>query len=116
MLWLIAYAPTSDSTSMHGIKKYFSTEMIFEKRLTPSIPTMRNARFAASIAPNTAYTISRCSTNIIGPGWKPCMIKAPMSTAVFESPGTPSESIGIIAPPEHPLFADSAAAIPSGAP
>ena len=44
------------------------------------------------------------------------MIKAPTRIAVLESPGTPRLSIGIIAPPEQPLFADSEAAIPSGIP
>ena len=46
----------------------------------------------------------------------PFMMKAPSRMAVTESPGTPRESSGIIAPPEQPLLADSVAATPFGMP
>ena len=90
--------------------------MIFTKSFTPSMPTISIARFASSSAANTPYTTPSSSTYIIGPGVMPFMMNAPNSTAVTESPGTPSDSSGIIAPPEQPLFALSVAATPSGIP
>ena len=46
----------------------------------------------------------------------PSISSAPIMTAVVPEPGTPSASIGMSAPTEAALFADSGAATPSTAP
>ena len=56
------------------------------------------------------------STNNLGPGCKPHIIKPPRSTAVVPLPGIPSAKSGPKAPAAAPLFAASDAAIPSIAP
>ena len=48
-----------------------------------------------------------------GPGVRPWMIRPPISTAVTDSPGMPSVSVGISEPPVTALFAASEPATPS---
>ena len=48
-----------------------------------------------------------------GPGWRPWMMRPPMSTAVTDSPGMPSVSVGMREPPVTALFAASEPATPS---
>ena len=64
----------------------------------------------------TAHTRSAFLANSSGPGRMPNMISAPRMIAVVPEPGTPSESIGTIAPAAAALLADSGAATPSIAP
>jgi hypothetical protein len=64
----------------------------------------------------TAQTSSAFLSNISGPGRRPNIMRAPRITAVVPEPGTPSESIGTMAPAAAALFDASGPATPSIAP
>ena len=64
----------------------------------------------------TAQTSSAFLSNISGPGRSPNMIRAPRITAVVPEPGTPSDSIGTMAPAAAALLEASGPATPSMAP
>ena len=69
-----------------------------------------------SKADSTPLMISGRSMNSEGPGTMPCTTNTPMMMAVMASPGMPSVSTVIMAPPELELLALSAATMPSGLP
>ena len=62
-------------------------------------PNSRKIKLAMNIPAKMAYTTSELSLNSNGPGRNPCSISAPRKIAVTESPGIPSVSRGINAPP-----------------
>src|SRR5882757_3911586 len=63
------------------------------------IGTVNSTRTTATTLPRyieaiNPQTKSFCSTNSIGPGFRPQIIRPPIMTAAVADPGTPSDSIG----------------------
>ena len=74
------------------------------------------SRLATRNATMIIHAISAFCENSSGPGTIPWMPSAPMNNAEVELPGIPSDSSGTIELAVTALFADSGAAMPSGAP
>ncbi len=55
-------------------------------------------------------------SNRSGPGLIPCRISTPIMIAIGRSPGMPSASVGMKAPPATALLEDSEATMPEGVP
>ncbi len=89
---------------------------IRENTLTPMRPKISMKILLRKSADTKNQNISGFSDIIRGPGLKPCINNAPRITAVTLSPGIPSVSIGMNAPPTAALFAASGAITPSTAP
>ena len=81
------------------------------KNMTRYIRMLQHSR-----ATSTVFQISGLLVMNRGPTWMPWSMKAPMSTAVVESPGMPRLSRGTRAPPVRPLLEVSEAIRPSGTP
>ena len=62
------------------------------------------------------FSTSRFVKNSIGPGVTPWISSPPIITATMGSPGMPSASMGMSAPPVVAELAASLAMTPSGAP
>ena len=116
MLLLIAYVPMMEIMMMIGSNSPFRISTILAKSLYPAQSKDEKKDIREQHA--SGGIPERCGVSIIsmGPGLSPWIYKAPMITAVTASPGIPSVSIGMYAPPMAALFAVSGAMTPSYAP
>ena len=101
---------------MIGVKIVFGTLNTFVKRRMQENPRSTMIVLATNIPRKIVYTRTLFVLKSIGPGVRPWIVSAPIMMAATASPGTPSVSIGIIAPPVTPLFPPSEAATASGLP
>lgn len=99
----IAYEPTQHSRKIQGSKYFLGRRSILTKRLASPNPTRSVTIEATKNPANSVLTSLELSTKRFGPGYRPQIMSAPRIIAVTASPGIPSVSIGIKAPPQTPL-------------
>ncbi len=108
--------PTKLTMVTSGISTHGGTISTFTNSFTRGTFITRSTMLARKRLAIRPQTISGCSANKSGPGVMFSVIGSASITAVVPDPGTPSVSIGIIAPPAAALLPASGAATPRGSP